>query len=81
MLHAPESSPMAAYEPRVDQPRCIGCGLCPDMLGEVFRLPDARGRAYVHDPDAWESMPDGAERLESTAYNCPTGAILIEPEE
>lgn len=71
---------MADYEPRVDQVQCIGCGLCPDMLGEVFRIPDHRGRAYVHD-DAWKSMPDGEELLVSTARNCPTGAILIDPTE
>lgn len=72
---------MAEYEPRVDQVQCIGCGLCPDMLDEVFRIPDHKGRAYVHDEDAWKSMPDGVERLETTAWNCPTGAILIQPEE
>ena len=63
---------MADFEPRVDQVQCIG---------EVFRIPDHRGRAYVHDEDAWKSMPDGEELLVSTADNCPTGAILIEPEE
>jgi len=72
---------MADYEPRVDQVQCIGCGLCPDMFGEVFRIPDHRGRAYVYDDETWRSMPDGEELLVSTAANCPTGAILIEPEE
>lgn len=67
------------YKPRVDPKRCIGCGLCPDLMGEVFEMRDPRGRAFVTDPDGWK--PDGAERLELTADNCPVGAILIDPDE
>lgn len=49
------------------------------MMGEVFKMPAANGRAYVHDEDGWQ--PDGAEQLERTMENCPVGAISIESEE
>ena len=66
-------------EPRVDTQRCIGCGLCADMMEEVFALNDDKyGIAYVHDPDGWR--PDGADLLESTAENCPVAAILLDPD-
>lgn len=68
---------MREYEPEVDQSQCIGCGLCPDMLGEVFDIGGHRGLAHVHDPDGWKSVPDGAEQLELAALNCPTGAISV----
>ncbi|MFC7216113.1 ferredoxin [Saliphagus sp. GCM10025334] len=70
---------MPKYEPRVDQKRCIGCGLCPEMMNEVFKMPAANGRAYVHNEDGWK--PDGTEQLELTAQNCPVGAISIDPRE
>jgi ferredoxin len=64
------------YEPRVDAQRCIGCGLCADMMAEVFALNDDKfGIAYVHDADGWK--PDGATLLEETAENCPVAAILL----
>lgn len=66
------------FDPRVDQATCIGCGLCPDMLGEVFHIRDPRGTAFVRDKDGWK--PDQADRLQETAANCPVGAIEIEPE-
>ena len=67
------------FEPRVDQRTCIGCGLCPDMLGAVFHMRDPRGTAFVRDEDGWK--PDRADRLRETAANCPVGAIEIEPRE
>jgi ferredoxin len=67
------------YDPRVDSQRCIGCGLCPDMLGEVFALNHEKfGIAYVHDPEGWKL--NGTGLLEETAYNCPVDAIVIDPE-
>ena len=68
------------YHPRVDAETCIGCGLCPDMLESVFALNHEKyGIAYVHDPDGWK--PDERAQLESTARNCPVGAIHLDPVE
>jgi ferredoxin len=64
------------YNPHVIAQRCIGCGLCADMMKEVFALNhDKFGIAYVHDPDGWQ--PDGGELLEETANNCPVAAIVV----
>jgi ferredoxin len=66
------------YEPRVDAQRCIGCGLCADMMGEVFALNDDKfGIAYVHDADGWRGTDGGATLLAETADNCPVAAILL----
>lgn len=67
---------MASPTPRVDQRRCIGCGLCEVIMPEVFKMPDPRGRAYVHDADGW--CPDSEELLYETAVNCPVSAISID---
>lgn len=67
------------YEPRVAANRCIGCGLCADMMGEVFALNDEKfGIAYVHDADGWR--PDREDLLKETAENCPVAAILLDPD-
>ena len=77
---ASASEPAADYDPRVNSQRCIGCGLCADMMGEVFGLNDDKfGIAYVHDRDAWRDGPDGQVLLEETAKNCPVAAIVLDP--
>lgn len=68
---------MSEYDPRVDQARCIGCGLCPDMLPEVFTIRDFRGSAIAYDKDGWK--PDKEKELQLAADNCPVGAIHIYP--
>lgn len=70
---------MNGCDPRVDQARCIGCGLCPDILPEVFEIRDFRGAAVAHDKDGWK--PDKREQLESAEENCPVGAIHTDPVE
>lgn len=70
---------MAGYEPQVDQERCIGCGLCPALMEDVFKMPAANGRAYVHNEDGWK--PDEEEQLRVTMQNCPVGAISIKDQE
>jgi ferredoxin len=70
------------YEPRVDAQRCIGCGLCADMMAEVFALNDDKfGIAYVHDADGWRGTEEGATLLAETADNCPVAAILLHADE
>ena len=74
-----EAEPEAEYDPRVDPTRCIGCGLCPDMLPEVFTIPSHKGCAVAYDRDGWR--PDRADQLELAAANCPVRAIVIDPDE
>lgn len=70
---------MVEYDPRVDPAACIGCGLCPDMLPEVFTIRDFRGTAIAYDKDGWK--PDKEDQLKLTAANCPVGAIHIDPQD
>lgn len=67
------------YDPRVDPSRCIGCGLCPEILPEVFRIPHPMGVAVAYVGDGWK--PDKADKLEAAATNCPVRAIIIDPNE
>lgn len=68
-----------SYDPRVDPSRCIGCGLCPEILPDVFRIPHHKGVAVAYDQDGWK--PDKADKLEAAAANCPVRAIIIDPDE
>ena len=67
------------YDPCVDPSRCIGCGLCPDIAPEVFRIPHPKGCAVAYDPDGWK--PDDADRIERAAANCPVRAIVLDPDD
>jgi len=71
--------PSRTYDPRVDPTRCIGCGLCPEIMPEVFRIPHPKGCAVAYDPEGW--LPDDGDRLEAAAENCPVRAIIIDPDE
>ena len=57
----------------VDPEICIGCGLCPQVCPEVFRMEGDKAVAYVSPvPAAFESTAkEGAEQ-------CPVAAIRIE---
>lgn len=67
------------FEPRIDPQRCIGCGLCPEILPEVFAIPNPKGCAVAYDQGGWK--PDKADQLELAAANCPVQAIIIDPDE
>jgi len=60
-------------EVRVDQDRCVGCGLCAALNPRVFAM-DEHGKAMVRVRE-WTTTPlgDVAVRL------CPTCAISAEP--
>ena len=56
---------------KVDQNKCIGCGLCASMCPEVFEMKDD-GKAHVKDAKGWES---GSCDCKSVAESCPVQAI------
>jgi len=51
----------------IDKERCIGCGLCPTICGEVFAM-GKDGKAHVK---AQKDIPCVKEAIES----CPVSAI------
>lgn len=54
---------------RVDQEKCIGCGLCTSLAEAVFSFNDD-GRA-----DAGPVSPDDEEAVQSAMASCPVEAI------
>lgn len=62
---------MKAY---VDKDTCIGCGLCPEICPEIFKMED--------DEKAVASKDEVAENLVSSAKEaeeqCPVTAITVE---
>lgn len=54
---------------RVDQDKCIGCGLCASLAEAVFSLND-EGKAQ-----AGAVSPDDEAAVEDAAANCPVEAI------
>jgi ferredoxin len=72
----------------VDQPACVGNGICSELCPEVFVLTDGN-IAYVHDGD--RLLPEGpagtltvASELEDAVLDaveeCPAACIYIEPD-
>ena len=57
---------------RVDQEKCIGCGLCASLAEAVFALND-EGKAV-----AGPVSPDDEAAVEDAAANCPVEAIVVE---
>ena len=56
----------------VEKDACIGCGACPEVCPEVFKMEDDLAVAYTNPvPSANESSAQEA------ADGCPTDAILI----
>ncbi len=58
----------------VDQDGCIGCGLCPDICPEVFRMnDDGLAEAYTN------PVPeDVVESAQEAAESCPVDVITVE---
>ena len=54
---------------RVDQEKCIGCGLCTSLAEAVFSFNDD-GRA-----DAGAVSPDDEEAVQNALASCPVEAI------
>lgn len=58
---------------KVDPEICIGCGLCPSICPEVFRMEDDKAVAYV------AIVPKEVEEsCKRAADECPVTAIIIE---
>jgi len=58
----------------VDKDACIGCGACPDICPEIFKLEDDELAAAYNNP-----VPsDLAESAKEAAESCPTEAIYLE---
>lgn len=58
---------------RVDPEICIGCGLCPSLCPEVFRMESDKAVVYV------SVVPKEVEgTCKRAAEECPVTAIIIE---
>ena len=58
----------------VDTENCIGCGLCPDVCPEVFRLNDENVAEVIADP----VPPEAEETAQQARDDCPVDAITLE---
>ncbi len=54
---------------KVDQAKCIGCGLCVSLCPAVFELKE--GKSYVKNEKA------KAKCIKDAAKSCPVGAITV----
>jgi len=59
--------------PKIDQEKCLGCGTCAAICGDVFRM-NANGKAEVAEAD----YAVLAEQIEQAKNACPVGAITLE---
>ena len=55
---------------KVDQDKCIGCGTCPMLAPESFKMDDEDGKATEINPHG-----DDDATLQSALDACPVGAI------
>ncbi len=58
---------------KVDPEKCISCGLCVGICGEVFEF-NEDGKSEV----VGEITNDNAEDVKAAASGCPTNAIIVE---
>jgi len=57
----------------IDEDTCIGCGLCPDLCPEVFKMQDDKAVVFT------TPVPDNLqEKCRDAADQCPVSAILLE---
>jgi len=57
---------------KIDREKCIGCGTCPALAPNTFRMND-EGKAEV-----FNEAGDDAETIQMACDSCPTQAILID---
>ncbi|NLG81798.1 MAG: ferredoxin [Bacilli bacterium] len=58
----------------VDKNTCIGCGLCPTICPDIFRMDDD-GLAIAEDIDIPEDILPSAKEAEE---NCPSNSITVD---
>lgn len=58
---------------KIDQEKCISCGLCPSLMPNIFILDPKTGKAQVKNQPKKLSL-----NLKSTIENCPVDAISID---
>lgn len=59
--------------PRVDENRCIGCGLCVQLCPDLFAIDPRQIAIVMGTADSQESI----ERLEAALDYCPVQAISL----
>jgi ferredoxin len=57
---------------KIDQEKCIGCGLCPALAPEIFGMDYEQGKAIIK-----KQPSEITENIQSTADSCPVAAIKI----
>ncbi len=61
---------------KINEEKCIGCGLCPALAPEVFTMKYDQGKAVV------ENQPSElTDEVQSAADSCPVKAIEISQNE
>ena len=55
---------------KVDKDKCIGCGTCPMLAPNSFKMDDDDGKAVEIDPHG-----DDDDTLQSALDSCPVAAI------
>jgi ferredoxin len=61
-------------KPTVDKGKCVSCGLCVNICGDVFKFGDDGKSEVIADAD-FEANKDCIEELVSGSSKCPVGAI------
>ena len=58
----------------VDKDTCIGCGLCPEVCPEIFKM-DEDGKAVASPEEVKQDLIESAKDVED---QCPVSAIKVE---
>lgn len=58
----------------VDEELCIGCGLCPSICPDIFKMDSETGKAVAKDEEISEDLLGSAQEAEE---QCPVEAIDI----
>ncbi len=61
---------MTKYKVSVDQEKCIGCGACVAVCGDVFEIKDTKAQAKQSETDK--------DCAKEAADACPVDAINVE---
>lgn len=62
-------------KPKIDKEKCIGCGTCASLCGEVFELKDGHAQVIAKDDTVIEKNKD---EIKQAVEACPVQAISLE---